>query len=135
MVVVIYITKVVNTKPLHGIQTGSPLVVTLGQQYNVGEKPTAILYTYINHHAQPPIIPQHNHSCYITSRIRWVFKKKIRTDVPGLWGKKNKKKRLGGIKDSKVFKEKSERYITSRNGWVSLKGIFRWYICSLLYYI
>ena len=42
MVVVLYITKVVNTKPLHGIQTGSPLVVTLGQQYNVGEKPTAI---------------------------------------------------------------------------------------------
>ena len=36
--------------------------ITLGQQYNVGEKPTAILYTYINHHAQPPIIPQHNHS-------------------------------------------------------------------------
>ena len=27
------------------------MVVTLGQQYNVGEKPTAILYTYINHHA------------------------------------------------------------------------------------
>ena len=36
MVVVIYITKVVNTKPLHGIQTGSPLVVTLGQQYMFG---------------------------------------------------------------------------------------------------
>ena len=59
MVAVIYILKVVNTKPLHGISTGSPLVVTLGQQYNVGEKPTVILYTYINHHAQPPIIPQH----------------------------------------------------------------------------
>ena len=42
---------------------GFPLViVTLGQQYNFGEKPSAILYTYINHHAQPPIIPQHNHS-------------------------------------------------------------------------
>ena len=28
------------------------MIVTLGQQYNVGEKPTAILlYTYINHHA------------------------------------------------------------------------------------
>ena len=27
------------------------------------------------------------------------------------------------------FSKKSERYITSRNGWVSLKGIFRWYIC------
>ena len=24
------------------------MVVTLGQQYNVGEKPTVILYTYIN---------------------------------------------------------------------------------------
>ena len=36
-------------------------------------------------------------------------------------------KRLGGIKGCKVFKEKSERYITSRNGWVSLKRIFRWY--------
>ena len=40
----------------------------------------------------------YNSVCYITSRIRWVLKKKkkkkIRTDVPGirLWGKK----RLGG---------------------------------------
>ena len=24
---------------------------TLGQQYNIGEKPTVILYTYINRHA------------------------------------------------------------------------------------
>ena len=30
------------------------MVVTLGQQYNVGEKPTVILYTYINRHAGPP---------------------------------------------------------------------------------
>ena len=39
------------------------MVVTLGQQYNVGEKPTVILYTYYidHHHAQPPIITQHNH--------------------------------------------------------------------------
>ena len=35
------------------------MVVTLGQQYNVGEKTTVILYTYINHHAEPPIITQH----------------------------------------------------------------------------
>ena len=27
------------------------MVVTLGQQYNIGEKPTVILYTYINRHA------------------------------------------------------------------------------------
>ena len=31
------------------------LIVTLGQQYNVGEKPTVvILYTYINRHAGTP---------------------------------------------------------------------------------
>ena len=27
------------------------MVVTLGQQYNTGEKPTVILYTYINRHS------------------------------------------------------------------------------------
>ena len=27
------------------------MVVTSGQQYNVGEKPTVVLYTYINRHA------------------------------------------------------------------------------------
>ena len=75
----------------------------------------------------------YNSVCYITSRIRWVFKEKSEQMYP-VMGKK-KKKRLGGIKGCKVFKEKSEGYITSRNGWVSLKGIFRWYICSLLYYI
>ena len=30
------------------------MVVTLGQQYNVGEKPTVILYTFINRHAGTP---------------------------------------------------------------------------------
>ena len=30
------------------------MVVTLGQQYNVGEKPTVIRYTYINRHAGTP---------------------------------------------------------------------------------
>ena len=34
--------------------TGSPMVVTFGQQYNTGEKPTVILYTYINRHAGTP---------------------------------------------------------------------------------
>ena len=34
---------------LNGFPTG---IATLGQQYNVGEKPTVIiLYTFINHHA------------------------------------------------------------------------------------
>ena len=30
------------------------MVVTLGQQYNIGEKPIVILYTYINRHAGTP---------------------------------------------------------------------------------
>ena len=32
----------------------SNMIVTLGQQYNIGEKPTVILYTYINRHAGTP---------------------------------------------------------------------------------
>ena len=30
------------------------MVVTLGQQYNIGENPTVILYSYINRHARTP---------------------------------------------------------------------------------
>ena len=30
------------------------MVVTLGQQYNIGEKPSVILYTYINRYAGTP---------------------------------------------------------------------------------
>ena len=30
------------------------MVVTLGRQHHVGEKPTVILYTYINRHAGTP---------------------------------------------------------------------------------
>ena len=60
-------------------------------------------------------------------------KRKIKPDVPG-YGVKNKCQNvLGGIKGwdqrLQIFLKKSEHYITSRNGWVSLKGIFRWYIC------
>ena len=33
--------RAVSVEPL-------PMVVTLGQHYNIGEKPTVILYTYIN---------------------------------------------------------------------------------------
>ena len=33
---------------------GFPYDITLGQQYNIGEKPIVILYTYINRHAGTP---------------------------------------------------------------------------------
>ena len=40
-----------KTKPLHGIQSGSPMVVAfLGQQDHVGDKTIVILYTYTNCH-------------------------------------------------------------------------------------
>ena len=47
----------------------SPMVVTLGQQYNTGEKPTVMLYTYIF----PPVLltcPLHaNSGCRKERRI------------------------------------------------------------------
>ena len=46
------------------------MVVTLGQQYNVGEKSTVVLYKYINHHAGPSIITKHKHCIvHIVKRI------------------------------------------------------------------
>ena len=38
---------------------GFTMLITLGQHYNVGEKPTVILYTYINRQAEPPNITKH----------------------------------------------------------------------------
>ena len=41
-------------------------IVTLGQRYIVGEKPTVILYTYyINRHAEPPIITKQKNNSAI----------------------------------------------------------------------
>ena len=62
MVVVIYYHIGYKYKATTWYLKGSSMVVTLGQQYNVGEKPTVILCTYINHHAQLPVITQHTHS-------------------------------------------------------------------------
>ena len=38
------------------------MVVTLGQQYIVGERPTVILYTYINRHAGSPNTTKTKHN-------------------------------------------------------------------------
>ena len=61
MVVIIYYYMGYKYKATTWYLTGFPNGVTLGQQYNVGEKPTVILYTYINHLAEPPIIAKHKH--------------------------------------------------------------------------
>ena len=36
------------------VSKGFPNVITSGRQYNIGEKPSVILYTYINLHAETP---------------------------------------------------------------------------------
>ena len=62
------------------------MTVTLGEQYNVGEKPTVTLYTYINRHAGTPnktrttdTMSLDYNSIYniIGFRIGWVFTKEI----------------------------------------------------------
>ena len=55
------------------------MVVRLGQQDNVGQKPIVILYTYyINRHADKRHDKLGLHSiCYIGSRIGWVSMKEI----------------------------------------------------------
>ena len=45
------------------------MVVTLGQQYNVGEKPIVILYTYINRHARTPDKKQKQKQCSTSSNM------------------------------------------------------------------
>ena len=72
---------------------GSPMAVTLGQQNNIGEKPTVILYTYTDHHAGTPnktgtfkISLDYSSICNIGSRtgIGWVSMKEIYYIVMGI---------------------------------------------------
>ena len=55
------------------------MILTLGEEYHVGEKPTVILYTYINRHAGTPkqnkdkvhdmMSLDYSSICYIRSKI------------------------------------------------------------------
>ena len=45
------------------------MVVTLGQQYNIGEKPTVILHTYINRHAGTPEKQRKQKHCSTSSNM------------------------------------------------------------------
>ena len=59
-----------NVKPLHDISRGSPMmVVTLGQQFNIGEKPTVTLYTYIDRHAATPEKQRKQKHCRTSSNM------------------------------------------------------------------
>ena len=45
------------------------MVVTLGQQFNIGEKPNVILYTYINRHAGTPGKQRKQKHCSTSSNM------------------------------------------------------------------
>ena len=53
------------------------MVITVGQQFNVGEKPTVILYTYINRHAGTPTKGKTNQ--YIIKQIQSLKRVQQRT--------------------------------------------------------
>ena len=61
------------------------MVVTLGQRYDVGEKPNVVWYTCINRHAGTPnktktkdsISLDYSSICYIGPKIGWVSMKEI----------------------------------------------------------
>ena len=45
------------------------MVVTLGQQYNIGEKPTVLLHTYNNRHVETPEKQQEQKHCSTSSNM------------------------------------------------------------------
>ena len=49
------------------------LIVTLGQQYSVGGRPTVILYTYINRHAGPPNTTKQKTIQYIIEKVVIIY--------------------------------------------------------------
>ena len=50
------------------------MVVTLGQQYNVEEKPAVTLYTYTNRHAEPPNITHYHSNTYlVVTRVVIIY--------------------------------------------------------------
>ena len=53
------------------------VITTVGQQFNVGEKPTVILYTYINRHAGTPTKGKTNQ--YIIKQIQSLKRVQQRT--------------------------------------------------------
>ena len=49
------------------------MVATLGEHYNVGEKPAVILYTYTNRHAEPPSITKQETLSYIVKEVVIIY--------------------------------------------------------------
>ena len=101
-----------------------PSVVALGQQYNIGEKPTVILYAYINHHAETPKYRQ-KHTMnlepgfYSTPVVQLVASKpSARWDVsssPGNWNFSSPKKKSTTSSSPKKKNAQQVKWRTSKS--------------------
>ena len=71
------------------VSKGFPNVITSGRQYNIGEKPSVILYTYINLHAGTPKPHPFNLRVLDYSVVIWSYMiSHLRFDIisPPDWG-------------------------------------------------
>ena len=92
--------------------------ITLGQQYNVGEKPTVILYTYIHDHAGTPekhfVVVSHIQriSCNPKKTILYT----VANPARGLLNREGKKKESGSppLPPRAARSEKKKKKITRR---------------------
>ena len=86
------------------------MVVTLGQQYNVGEKPIVILYTYINRYAGTPEKQRRQNStssniiiyCYIGYKDEFTTKFDFTVDEGKEWLNPSRDKNQGTHRRRKV---------------------------------
>ena len=96
--------------PLHGIKSGSPMVVTLlgHQQYNVGEKPTVCRLTLI-------AMQGHQKSCFSHSAYWLPTRKKLLYTVAnparGLLNREKEKKGKSGSAPPPTLLVRRKKYI------------------------
>ena len=64
------------------------MVVTLGQQYHVGEKPTVIMYTCFDRHAGKQTKTKHKQYCTSLNRLVIVYDNNAIEPYSKLWGLK-----------------------------------------------
>ena len=62
-------SKAANTKPLHGIQTGSPMQITLGQHYNVGEMLAVIINDTLSRSLESVVTECKEHTIHTQTRV------------------------------------------------------------------
>ena len=85
------------------------MVVTLGQQYNIGEKPTVIMHTYINRHA----LSSHKIKTFrsLLSTFQHPYWANGRERLP--WSQANNPKKIHIMKNQREIKGPRKVYINA----------------------